>query len=195
MNIRFVDKNAKDMAAAIPVNHRKSQIASCEEVIATAIRMTRGSAGQLMQRTKTVFGTWVERVEPYPHTISEDDPEKPNIKLAIDPNHETVIWFMQSAGNQKFLITYYTELCKLTAVDTDGATMAAYKATEWPEFEYKGKTPPPSPASKTAADYRIEEAHRKDLHRVKVEWSEEQKPKWFMSELNETLTKKKEKQA
>jgi hypothetical protein len=195
MNLRFLEKDAKANANAIPLNLRKSEIDKIEEVIANAIRVTRGKPGSIMQKSKTVFNVRLERIEPYPYILEEDTPDQPYIKLSGDHNHPTVLWYLQSGANQKWLWTYYTELRRLSDQRPDENLNAALKATVF-NPEYKTKTPPPQPPSKTAHDPIVEHAHQKALHLTKCVWGEEQvKPAWFNGDLNEKLTQKKPKQS
>lgn len=187
MNIRFLEQKPKDAAAALPASERKKEIKSLETLIASMIRMARGSSSELKQPFKTPFGTKVDRIEQYPYVIKEDEPDTPFIELVVNVNHPTLLWARQSSQNTKWVLQYYGYLIKLAEHKNENLE-AAIKATEnWePKYPFNNLTPPPQPAKVTTHNTDPWQAHRDHLHYVKgATWDEKQtKPTWWNEQLN-----------
>lgn len=193
MNIKYLDNDPKLAAKAVPVNMRKRELALVSEIVATAIRVTRGIDGQLMQKSKTVFNVPLERIDVYPYVLIEESPNNPIIPLATNPKHDWVFWTMHTALNQKWMVTYMLELANLVKLDVSNI-VTALKETVF-EPQYKGKTPAPQPKRATCRNIDPVQAHRDELHYSNPVWEESQTPAWFNTQLNLKLTPSKKKQA
>lgn len=192
MKINFLNEDPKKAAAELPASLRKKEISNLESIIATAIRLTRGKSGEILQTVKTAFGPKIDKVDSYPFVIKEDKPEQPFIELATSAHEPIVMWFLQSAGNKNYLTDYYSALVKLEEGEANENLVAALDATTF-DHGYRGKTPPPYLFPKKHCIQKdVEKSYQDYIHHLKIEWDEGQAiPKWFNKKLNKDLTKTK----
>ena len=194
MNLRFLDAKPKDAAAQLPASEWKKEMANVETLLATCVRIGRGTPGELMQPQTTVFKTKIKTVAPYPYVIAEDKPDQPYIELAVNPGHESVLWAMQSEANMKWVLAYHQALIKF-GIEANANLLEAIKATTWQhQWPFKGLTPPPAPSQKTVRQPDVFASYRQALHYSRVTWAEDQQvPTWWSQTLHEKLCPKKQK--
>lgn len=193
----LLDQKSKLAALALPANLRAEQLAQACEVIASAIRLTRGHEGRLMTKGRNAFGVVIESINPYPFVLTEEEetPDKPYIPVATNTTNPFLLWALQSSSNFKWLVDYAGELYKLTGAKFDANLKNAIEATSF-AYPFKGLTPPPQPINRSCHKIDPFVGYQFALHYRPCKWEDgATKPAWFNEQLNLKLTEKKKKPA
>jgi hypothetical protein len=195
MKIQFLDKTPKIAALVLPVKMASKEVETLTLLLASAIRMTRGYEGMLIQKTThPIFKVETERIDHYPLVISEDHESEPAIPLLEDASDLLLMWSLQSKANVKWVYDYLQAIIKAHDIKPSKATVKTLEAYAITEFggDLKIKTPPPYLGlPKGSIVPNVEESYRSALHKVAgVKFLGNDTPAWWSQQLSDKLTAK-----